>query len=159
MQLERTGPFVPPIFFPTPAEIVVTSSFQENLRQSGLSGLSYRRIDVATAVVLRWELWDRSARMPSVLPQSGEPEDYLPIGKRDAGCAENIGQLWEIEAPVSGIGRKMTVGFREYRYVAELEPNAPDFCRVAGFGFVLVSDRARAWLSDAAPDWISFEEL
>lgn len=159
MQLERTGPFVPPISFPTLGEVVVTAAFREALDASGLSGASYAAVAIVTAVTLRWETWDRTEPRPPVVPASGEPEDYVQPAEHDPDCARRIGTLWEIDAPTWGVGNRTTLGFRKYSYNVDVRPNCPDFFRVEGLGFMLVSERARSWLAEAARDWVTFEAI
>ena len=48
-ELERVGPFVPPISFPFGA-IIVTDAFKKELETSGLTGLAYRHV-VKTRIV------------------------------------------------------------------------------------------------------------
>jgi hypothetical protein len=159
IQLERTGPFVPPITFPTPAEVVVTSVFREALEASGLSGPAYQPVSVVTAVDLRWEEWDRSQPRPVVVPPSGEPDDYLQPAKHSTHCAKSIGSLWEIQAPNWGSGARVTLGFRKYSYNIDLRPEHPDLFRLEGLGFTFVSDRGRAWLAEAVREWVAFEPI
>jgi hypothetical protein len=159
MQLERAGPFVPPITFPTPAEVVVTSAFRERLERAAFTGLIFQRIDVVTAVDLPWEEWDRTHPRPAVMPTSGEPEDYLPPAMHGSACAAQIGRLWEFAAPSSAVGTRVNIGFRKYSYNVAVRAGAPDFFRADGLGFTFVSDRARAWLANVAPEWVAFETI
>ena len=159
MQLERAGPFVPPITFPTPAEVVVTSAFRERLERAAFTGLIFQRIDVVTAVDLPWEEWDRTRPRPAVMPPSGEPEDYLPTAMHSSACAAKIGRLWEFAAPGSAVGTRVNIGFRKYSYKVAVRADAPDFFRAEGLGFTFVSDRARAWLAKVASAWVAFETI
>ena len=133
--------------------------FREALDASGLSGLSYEAVVIATAVTLRWEKWDRAVRLPPVVPPSGEPEDYLQPGEHEPECAEEMGKLWEIQAPIWGVGNRTTLGFRKYSHNVDVRPNCPDFFRVEGLRFMLVSERARGWLAEAARDSVTFEAI
>src|SRR5919197_1481155 len=77
LELERTGPFVPPITFPAMSVIVVTDEFRSQLEQSGLSGSPLRRVQKSGFVRLNWHQWNQSGPAPPVFPDSGEPEDYV----------------------------------------------------------------------------------
>ena len=44
LQLERTGPFVPPIALSGIADIVVTDAFRSALEASGLTGLRFQPV-------------------------------------------------------------------------------------------------------------------
>ena len=159
MQLERTGPFVPPLTFPAIAEVVATSSFRKALERSPLTGLSFQEARIITAVNLHWETWDRTPRLPPVIPPSGEPEDFVPVGGHDPECAKAIGQLWEVKASSCGVGASRMLGFRRYSYSVDVPPEHPDFFRATGLAPMLVSETARAWLIEAAPDWVAFEAI
>jgi hypothetical protein len=159
IQLERTGPFVPPIAFPSLGDVVVTGAFRSALESSGLSGLNFAPVTVATAVRVHWGTWSRAERLPPVLPPSGEPEDYVQLALHDPDCAREIGTLWEVEAPIWGIGSRTTVGFRKYGHNVAVRPGRPDFFRVEGLRFTFVSEGARQWLAAEAGDWVSFEAI
>src|SRR5439155_24383330 len=58
IQLERTGPFVPPISFPGIGDVLVTDAVKKQLEASGLSGFSFRAVRLARIVRLDWHLWD-----------------------------------------------------------------------------------------------------
>ena len=60
IQLERTGPFVPPITQPG-LEIVVTDAFKARLEASGLTGFGFQPVLKRDIVQLEWERWDREA--------------------------------------------------------------------------------------------------
>lgn len=159
IQLERTGPFVPPIAFPGLGEVIVTGAFRSALESSGLSGLNFGPVTVATAVRLHWETWNRAERLPPVLPSSREPEDYVQPELHDPACARELGTLWELQAPSWGVGSRTTLGFRKYAHNVDVRPNCPDFFRVEGLRFTLVSERAREWLTGEARDAVSFEAV
>jgi len=159
IQLERTGPFVPPIAFPSLGEVIVTGAFRSVLESSRLSGLNFGPVAVATAVRLHWETWNRAERLPPVLPPSEEPQDYVQPELHDPDCAREIGTLWEIEAPIWGVGSRTTVGFRKYTHNVDIRPSGPDFFRVEGLRFTLVSERAREWLAAEAGESVSFEAI
>lgn len=159
MQLERPGPYVPPITFPTVSEVVITSDFRKILERAPLSGLSFQPVRVATAVSLPWETWDRSQRFPPRMPASGEPSDYLPAGSHDSECAKRMGQLWELKAPSYGHGSSRMVSLRKYAYDIDVPAERTDFFRAKGLALMLVSESARDWLSQAVGEWVTFEPI
>jgi len=57
MQLERTGPFIPPISLPGIGDIIVTDAFRAELESSGLSGFTFAPVMKARIVELNWEAW------------------------------------------------------------------------------------------------------
>src|SRR5215831_13815583 len=77
LQLERTGPYIPPITMPGIGDVVLTSAAKLLLESSGLSGCSFRPVSKVLIVELHWETWDWNAEEPEQFPESGEPEDYI----------------------------------------------------------------------------------
>lgn len=148
LQLERTGPFIPPITLPD-ANVVVTEGFKTQLEDSGLSGLDFWPVFKKRIVHLEWERWDLSADEPKEYPKSGEPEDYILRRKHSPQIAELMGALWELRL----------------EYHAELIPyrglsnwDGTDWFRAIDMGGVLVSSRAKEWLERCVPEWVSFRE-
>src|SRR5215510_7430409 len=64
IQLERTGPFVPPISFPGISDLVVTNAFRRELENSRLIGLHYQPIIKKLIVKSDWHKWDQTAEEP-----------------------------------------------------------------------------------------------
>jgi hypothetical protein len=58
IQLERTGPFVPPISQPGIGDIVVTDAFRKKLEASGLLGLRFQPVIKKLIVHSDWHTWD-----------------------------------------------------------------------------------------------------
>jgi hypothetical protein len=151
LQLERTGPYVPPITFPAGSDIVVTAAARTLLEASGLTGFDFRRVIKARIVRSAWETWDRSAPEPLEYPESGEPEDYILGRPHDEVLAEALGELSEVDiAPSARVLRGDAV-----RLVAA-SWNGRDFFRAAEVRRTFVSERARRWLEETFPDHVSF---
>jgi hypothetical protein len=140
LQLERTGPFVPPISFS--GDWIVMSSFRAQLEGSGLTGLSFRPVVKARIVRLDWHTWDRSLSEPVEYPVGGEPENYILERPHDPGLADAMGELWQLVVP--GI-RAETPDLDFVRATADTLP-------------ILVSENARRWLLVAAGEWVSFRD-
>lgn len=83
LQIERTGPYVPPITLPGIRNVILTTPSKQLLDSSGLTGFSFRPVKKALTVELHWETWDWSAEEPEEFPESGEPEDYI-LGQPDS---------------------------------------------------------------------------
>ena len=73
LELERTGPFVPPITFPGIPAVVVSDPFRRQLEPSGLTGFTFRAVHKTRIVRLEWHSWDQQALEPLEFPESGEP--------------------------------------------------------------------------------------
>jgi len=77
LQLERTGPYIPPITFPGIGDVVLSSHAKQLLESSGLTGFGFRPVKKVLIVELHWDKWDWTADEPEQFPDSGEPEDYI----------------------------------------------------------------------------------
>src|SRR5262249_3726435 len=60
IQLERTGPSIPPITFPGISDIVVTAKLRQRLESTDLKGLVFRQVIKKLIVWYPWEEWDRT---------------------------------------------------------------------------------------------------
>ena len=115
IQLERVGPFVPPVTFPA-SNVVVTDAVRHAIIDSGLVGATFGSVIKARVVVLHWEVWDRTTRVPPYMPPSGAPEDYVLGAPHDPATALEIGPLWELGGPTFGTGTRERVSKQPRRY-------------------------------------------
>ena len=97
LQLERTGPFIPPITFPGAGPIIVTNATRQALIDSNLSGFTFLPVIKAHIVEFHWQglRWN-APKLPEV-SKSGEPEDYILDRPHSPVVAEKLGELWEVE--------------------------------------------------------------
>lgn len=156
IQLERTGPYVPPISFPGINDIVVTDAFKQQLETSGLTGIRFQPVIKKRIVHLDWHLWDRTSDEPREYPEGGEPESYV-LGRPHAPeMSKRIGDLWEVclkeAAKVRREGRPPRIlllasSLGEY-----------DLFRAEGVGYIYASEKAKAWLERHATEHVSFKE-
>lgn len=166
LQVERTGPYVPPITLPGIGDVVLTSAARELLESSGLTGFSFRPVKKALTVELHWETWDWNAEEPEQFPESGEPEDYI-LGQPDSPSASAaIGDLWEVVVPPTAtilrptrIGpRRIVDSYKELRLDLSTW-NQADLFRSAGYDCILFSENARDWFTRQWGDYIEFDEF
>ena len=180
LQLDRAGPFVPPITITSQQAIVVTTAFRAALEASGLSGVAFRPVIKRHIVQLAWEHWDRAALAPAVYPVSGEPEGYLTEHPHAPELAARMGELWElvltahahsIRAPASPgtVPRALRaiypdkgaaelaslIPFFPETYLVQASWDGTDWFRAVGAAEPYVSARAQAWLEQAAPTWVT----
>lgn len=141
LQLERTGPFVPPITLAGPGDLLVTNAFRAELERSPLAGPGFRPVEKTRIVRLEWEYWDQSAGNPLEYPEGGEPEDYILSRPHDPELAAQIGPLWEVVLPGTG-----------ERAEADLVRDLPATLHI------YASQRAKGWLQQHAGDWLSFAD-
>lgn len=81
LQLERTGPFMPPITLPGVGDVLVTDVFRSELTESPFAHLDFCGVVKARIVEYHWENWDRKSPEPEEYPESGEPETMFCHGR------------------------------------------------------------------------------
>ena len=158
LQLERTGPFVPPIALTGIGEIVITDAFRAALEASGLSGMRFQPVIKKHIVHLNWEVWDKTAPEPQEYPDTGEPEDYILLKPHDPDLATQMGELWEVcleqHARAERVHRGPGVGDEEI-FLIRSSWDGTDWFRAEGLSFVYVSDKAKIWLEGTVPEWVA----
>jgi hypothetical protein len=168
-QLERTGPFVPPISMPFGA-VVVTDEFRERLEKSTLTGLTFQPIIKSRIVHLDWQNWDKSAEDPEQYPATGEPEDYVLGQPHSPDTAAKIGALWELclgeHAEIIRVPRNPSeLGLVKWApfdathdtLVVLSSWDGTDWFMTKPVGHTYVSERAKTWLEQTTSEWVSFE--
>jgi hypothetical protein len=162
IQLQRTGPFIPPISFPSTFATVVTAAMKTRLEKSGLTGLRFPRVNKLRIVKLRWEKWDRTRARPVRYPLGGEPENYILIAGHNTEVSREMGDLFELRP-------KQRVPFvecgTEIKWGSEWPILRPAFDHWRGEDFFLgqrggsiyVTSRAKSWLSRKLGEWVQFE--
>ena len=159
MQLERTGPFIPPITLPGIGDVVVTDGFRAALERAGFAGLSFAPVIKARIVEYHWELWDRTATSPVELPESGEPEAYILARPHSPVVAEQFGPLWEVTLPEGA--RWMASGSAEgstnTESIQRRGAGAP--VRPTGKRHVMATEVGKQQLEETAAEWLDFQEV
>jgi hypothetical protein len=157
IQLERTGPFIPPISFPGIGDIVVTTSFRKKLEESGLTGFHVQPVVKAHIVDLDWHRWDRSAREPKKYPAGGEPENYILDRKHSESVSRMLGDLWEIIPGEAARVTKRPKGPNWWNVdivLAADSVGAQDLFRATDVAYNFASSRAKEWFQGNAGEWI-----
>jgi len=150
LQLERTGPYLPPLVNSGLWDIVVTDSIKKNLEVSGLNGISFRPVIKKHIVELSWTTWDLNTDEPPIYPDSGEPEDYILAGQHSESISKQIGNVWELVTPTRGTfvnGKFADSGLQA------------DIFKADNKGYILVTDKGKNWIEKNAGDWVTFEKL
>jgi len=161
LELERTGPFVPPITFPGSPAIVVSDDFRGQLKASGLTGFTFRLVRKARIVLLEWHAWDQHTPEPLEVPDSGEPEDYVLQRPHDPKIAEAMGPLWEVVlSPGVTVQRERAPkpANGDLLYVLRRTWSGADIFFADGVGYIYASERAQDWLLRTVPDWVRFKD-
>jgi hypothetical protein len=159
LQLERTGPYVPPISFPG-FEVVVTDGCRRQLDASGLTGFAFKPAHKVRIVDLPWLTWDLTADEPQEYPDSGEPEDYLLEREHSRELADAIGPLWQMVLSEAAETEREQADFRwdDRVYLKTHTWTGADIFRARGVGYVFVSDAAQDWLSQHFSEHVSFRD-
>ncbi len=160
VQLDRTGPFVPPISFPGHGVIVLTDAMQSEMKAAKFRGITFRPVEKRKIVELHWESWDQQDRSPLVRPVGGEPENYILEGKHSALASLQIGDLWQVVTEHSAKVTRITSarGNTRFEYVSG-SWNGNDFFSVEENYYVYCSLRAKKWLESCFRKWCKFSAV
>ncbi|MBI9051188.1 MAG: hypothetical protein JEZ00_17325 [Anaerolineaceae bacterium] len=160
LQLERTGPFVPPIVDEC-LDIVATDDFKLALETSGLKGFAFKPVIKKRIVYIDWETWDQNLEDPQFYPESGEPADYILERPHSDELAEQMGELWELcleqLALVEKVKREGHSWKMDIYLLKETLPHL-DFFRAKDVGYVYLSENAKNWLEENYFDYVEFKE-
>jgi hypothetical protein len=166
LQLERTGPFVPPISFPGVGDVIVTDEFRRELAESPFTHLEFRSIIKARIVKYNWEKWDRTAAEPEEFPESGEPEDYVLARPHSAKIANELGNLWQVLLPE---GATVSPETRPGSWRSDLRVTLSTWNGNHLFwgkkrstdegSWIIVSELGKTWLESRASEWLRFDAL
>lgn len=157
IQLERTGPYIPPISFPGPGDVVVTDAFRRQMESSGLSGLRFQPVIKKHIAHVDWLRWDLSAEMPPEIPEGGEPESYILDRPHSPEISDQMGDLWEL---LGGFNAKAKKDASTGLVLIGASWQGADFFRAEnGWRSVLVSEAAKAWLRKHAGEHVHFIEV
>lgn len=100
LQLERTGPYVPPMVVSGLEDLVVTESMKALLATvPGVTG--FRPVVKTRIVLLDWSKWELSGEIHE-LYQFREPEDTVLSLDHDPALAHDIGELYEVLLETDG---------------------------------------------------------
>lgn len=154
LELERTGPFIPPISQPG-RFVVVIDGFLRQLRETGLTGIEVGPVTKKRIPQLDWREWSPFGSKEMKYPAGGEPENYILRRKHSQDTADALGHVWELRfQPSIQISR-------EGGYHLVLSSwDGSDFLVAKDEHpiYNYVSENARDWLIQCAPEWVAFEE-
>ncbi len=150
LQIERSGPYVPPLIDSGLGNIIVRDDVKRMLEASGLSGIEYKPVIKKHIVEIHWDKWDLQSEEPPYCPESGEPEDYILDAEHSEIISAQIGDLWELIIPETGT-------FRNNLFV-EFGPPA-DIFKADNKGYVFLTEKAKIWIEHNAGEWVTFEKM
>jgi hypothetical protein len=167
--LERAGPFAPPIFFTLERLAgrcaVVTQSFREQLEGAGLGQLTFKPTVKKHIVDIPWHTWDRNKGLPPERPESGEPGNYIRLGKHSVAAAEAMEDLWELVAPGipceverEELMQSRARGFAQFSFTPKVNHYAGLFTPTEERHlWLLVDEATRLWFEERAGEWVQFD--
>jgi hypothetical protein len=146
VEIERTGPFIPPITFPFDA-IVVTEATKARMETGSFMGLQFAPARYVKVVRLDWHNWDLLAPEPQRYPAGGEPENYIIKRRNCDRTTASMPAIWSFDVPSTpGLQVRGSDRFR-----LNHAPNA-DIFRENSIHWV--SERMRVWLEGNLGDWV-----
>jgi hypothetical protein len=164
LQLERTGPFMPPITFPGIGDVIVTDDFRKELQESPFSHLEFCPVIKGRIVEYRWDKWDRTSQEVAEYPQSGEPEDYILSRPHDLKTAEALGEVWQVVLPegaaVDTDSRRASWDYDIRVHTSTWNGNHLFRGRKRGQGsggWIIVTEIGKRWLEERCGEWVRFE--
>jgi hypothetical protein len=159
IQLERTGPFVPPISFPGIGDVVVTDTFRKKIEASGLEGLRFKTVIKKLIVRSDWHTWDRDTGEPHKYPDGGEPENYILDHPHSEDTARQMGELWELVLNESArVYRAKKICASADIFLLVNSWQGEDLFHAQGVGYVYATERAKSWLEEHARGFVAFQE-
>jgi hypothetical protein len=158
--IERTGPWVPPIY-KSGDWMVVTESLKKKLESSGLAGLSFGPAKLAKVVDIRWREWDLAGEEPAFYPESGEPGDFIEKGDHAPELVSQMEILHELKVERGGVcdGDSNIVESTAELFLRRETLTGLDLFRADGVLHIFASQRARDWLWQHAAGALRFEEI
>lgn len=156
--IERTGPFVPPVY--TWARmILISDTLKQKLEQSDLKGFEYQKTIFHKVVNLDWTKWDLSANDPKIYPSGGEPENYIFGRKHSIETAEKMEKIWCLKIDNKTLtGRKeRNVSGKQDLFIIENSWTGNDIFNSEGSGYVFFSEKAKLWFENNADGFANFE--
>ncbi len=155
LELERTGPFIPPISIPSWDYVVVTAEFLTKLQESGLTGYDVCPVIKKKVTKVEWRNWEPYGTEEMKYPAGNEPGNYIERRKHSPETADAIGELWHIRFK-PGIHATYEGGYQ----LLGTSWNGCDFFVEDGERprYNYTSQRAHDWLLENVSEWVAFEE-
>jgi hypothetical protein len=164
--LHRTGPFLPPIFFPWEAghRVAVSDDFRNVLESIGLAGIEFRAAIKHRIVRHNWHTWNLRAKAPRKYPPEGEPGNYIWDQSHDPGAAAEMPEAWELLPPVVPL-RIEQMQDEDGMFLDEFRafPAQEDYPRIftdrRSWATLIVTSEFRPWLEEHVGEWVVFRPV
>lgn len=162
LQLERTGPFIPPMSLGSGSDLLVTEKMRTRLAASDLAKLQFRAVTKKKIVQLHWEKWDRSHDIPPEYDfEIEEPEDFILKFPHSEEASRQMGEVYEVVPPKCGEWRDLGYDEEANDYKSEVDVDAWDgshifLAKSPGDYVLIVSNVGKRWIEKEAPGWLNF---
>ena len=158
LQLERTGPFMPPVTMPETGSLVLSADAADEVRRQWPDS-ELLPVHKSKIVMIRWETWDRSNEDPFLIPCDGEPDSYILDGLHSEAASAGLGDLWELPLTEGADATFVKLGPGERDILIRSSTwNGADVFTV-GRGIIVVSETGKKFFESVANEWLSFREL
>jgi hypothetical protein len=160
----RTGPFVPPVSFPS-GFCAITESVRDELVPSGLRGLRFADAKVGKVVEVNWETWDRSQPLDfNLLPldeRMGGVEDLIFVPKHRPDLAARMPKLFYLQGMAV---ERYWVENESGEEVVSWSHSGFDQADVYSIGdcwpgLTYVNSRGKEWFEERYSEWVTFESV
>ena len=144
IDLQRCGPFIPPISFPFGC-IIVDDRTKRLFESSDMTGYVFKPVRKSVIVNLDWRSWDLEADQPKYYPPDGEPESFVLGQPHCETTSAHMGDLWELSATPVG---KVALIDDETTWTSSHEPNL-DFITPndTEWRIIVVSETAKTFIA------------
>ncbi|MEI8021566.1 MAG: hypothetical protein WCH39_25375 [Schlesneria sp.] len=154
LQLERVGPFIPPLCV-AGSHLILTEAMRSFLASSPFTDWNVK--PVKKAHIVRWE-WKKLSDADNL---RGEPEDMILSHPHDPDVAISLGDLYELVLPFGCyvIGYETSRSITKYDLRCKTIPNGDLFqVRLPGGTRPMCSRSFREWIEslDEVRPWIRF---
>ena len=157
----RTGPFVPPVTFPS-GHCVVTDAVRLELEASPLVGLQFVETFTKKVVASDWPSWDRSAELDySKFPEDidvFQPEDLILVPRHRPTLASQMPRLWFVKGTPTILDWHEEGDGTSWVSWSGSDLDAADIFLI-GDSLTMVNARAKTWFEQRYSEWVSFDEL
>jgi hypothetical protein len=161
LQLERTGPFIPPISF-TGFDLLVTEEMREELAASNLAKIEFRPVIKKRIALLHWEKWDRSRDIPSEYDFTiEEPEDFVLKFPHSEEASRKMGDVYEVILPkccrCEDQGYDAETDCLKWSLdITDWDGSHIFLAKAPGDYVLFVSEIGKRWIEKHAEGWLKF---
>lgn len=155
--IERTGPFVPPVY-EWAKMLLVSETTKQQLEQSGLKGIGFIKAYFKKIVHIDWTKWDLNAENPEFYPVGQEPENYIEKKKHDPRIAEKMEPVWCLllnEETLIGRQQRNVSHINEL-FIIENSWTGNDIFTGKGAGYIYFTEKAKKWFEENLGDYANF---